>query len=109
QIHQAKVKENRITESLQTVETRLEKTKRQLAAADARLEDLERQHTRTIHRLEETQQRLLTRRKLLSQRIRYNYERGQITYAHTLLQSTSLHEALSRSYYVQQIVHSDTE
>lgn len=109
QIHQAKAKEHRITESLQTVETRLDKTKRQLAAADARLEDLEQQHSRTVHRLEETQQRLLTRRKLLSQRIRYNYERGQTTYAHTLLQSTSLHEALSRSYYVQQIVHSDTE
>ncbi|HZP84299.1 MAG TPA: peptidoglycan DD-metalloendopeptidase family protein [Chthonomonadaceae bacterium] len=108
-IHHAKVQENQISESIQTVEARLERTRRNLARTDARLEVLDAQHTRTVKRLEATQQRLAMRRRLLGQRIRYNYERGQTTYAQVLVASRSVHELLSRGYYVRQIVHSEEE
>lgn len=108
-IHEAKAKENRISEDLQTVETRLDRTRREIARVDARLETLDAKHQETERRLTETQNRLTERRRLLAQRIRYNYERGQATYAHLILQSATVHEALSRSYYVQRIVRSDAD
>jgi murein DD-endopeptidase MepM/ murein hydrolase activator NlpD len=39
--------------------------------------------------------------------VRDNYQRGQTTYLHVLLQSRTLHELLSRNYYVRHIVRSD--
>ncbi len=108
-IHQARVQENVLSDNLQTIEARLERTRRNLARADARLELLSVRHNQTVQRLQETQDRLALRRRLLAERIRYNYERGQVSYASVLLASNSLHDLLSRSYYVRQIVRSDTD
>ena len=106
-IHQAAAKENRITETIETVQGRLAQTRRRIGATQARLGTLESRHDELEDRLETTQERLTTRRALLASRIRDNYERGKTTYAQTLLQSRTVHEMLSRQYYVKQIVQSD--
>jgi murein DD-endopeptidase MepM/ murein hydrolase activator NlpD len=108
-IHEARAKESSLSDNLQTIQTRLEATRHSLARVDARLELLSAQHEQTVRRLQETQARLALRRRLLGARIRYNYERSQATYASVLLASSSLHDLLSRSYYVHQIVQSETE
>jgi murein DD-endopeptidase MepM/ murein hydrolase activator NlpD len=108
-IHEASVKEHRIEGSLDAVQARIFQTQGRLMQCKARLRELEQQHDRTVARLQDTQERLQTRRALLARRLRENYERGQTTYAHVLLQSRSLRDMLSRSHYVQLIVQSDAE
>ena len=108
-IHQAAAKVNQVTESLETVQGRLAQTRQKIGATQARLGTLETRHDALETRMEETQERLTTRRRLLSARVRDNYERGKTTYAQALLQSRSVHEMLSRQYYVKQIVQSDTK
>jgi murein DD-endopeptidase MepM/ murein hydrolase activator NlpD len=108
-IHKAKVQENQITENIETVEDRIARTKQNLTRVNTRLIQLDTRHTRVVARLRQTQDRLAVRRRLLAQRISDNYQRGQTTYVQVLLQSRSVHDMLSRGYYVRQIVHSDAE
>jgi murein DD-endopeptidase MepM/ murein hydrolase activator NlpD len=107
-IHAAKVQENRISESIETVQARIGRTRDRLARVKARLQTLAVRHDRIVERLQATEGRLALRRRLLGQRLNDDYQRGQTTYAHVLLQSRSLHDLMSRGYYVRQIVHSDT-
>ena len=60
-----------------------------------------------VARLTRTEDHLASRRNLLAARLRENYERHQATYAQVLIQSRSVHELLTRQYYVHKIVHSD--
>jgi murein DD-endopeptidase MepM/ murein hydrolase activator NlpD len=106
-IHQVKVKEHQIGEGIQTVESRIRVTRGRIERVHTKLTHLAQQHDNTVARLDATQQRLVKRRQLLRRRIQDNYLRGQISYAHVLLEAASLHEMLSRSVYVRQIVRSD--
>ena len=108
-IHIAAAKVNQVTESIETVQGRLARTRQKIGVTQARLGTLETRHDELETRLEETQERLTTRRRLLASRVRDNYERGKTTYAQALLQSRSVHEMLSRQYYVKQIVQSDAK
>ena len=108
-IHIAAAKVNAVTESLETVQGRLSRTRQKIGATQARLGTLETRHDELETRMEETQERLTTRRRLLASRVRENYEHGKTTYAQALLQSRSVHEMLSRQYYVKQIVQSDAK
>ena len=108
-IHIAAAKVNQVTESIETVQGRLARTRQKIGVTQARLGTLESRHDELETRLEETQERLTTRRRLLAARVRDNYERGKTTYAQALLQSRSVHEMLSRQYYVKQIVQSDAK
>ncbi len=108
-IHQAAAKENRVTESIETVQGRLAATRQKIGATRARLGDLETRHDDLESQREDAQERLTTRRRLLAARVRDNYERGNTTYAQILLQSRSVHEMLSRQYYVKQITQSDAK
>jgi septal ring factor EnvC (AmiA/AmiB activator) len=108
-IHTVKVKEHYITENIGTVEGRISRTRASLAAVRSHLRILDRQHTKVVTRLEATQKRLAIRRHLLTARLNDTYERGQVSYAQVLVRSRSVHDLLSRGYYVRQVVHSDTE
>jgi murein DD-endopeptidase MepM/ murein hydrolase activator NlpD len=108
-IHHVAVQEHRISESLGTVQARLARTRERLVQVDERLAGLSEEHRETVDRLEATQVRLAGRRRVLAERIRYNYERGRTSYAEALMRSQSVHELLSRSYYVRAIVRSDTD
>ena len=108
-IHSADVQTDRITESIETVQARLTSAKERIAQTQSQLKRLEDRHDALEDRMEETEERLKTRRELLAKRVRENYERGHTTYAQVLLQSRSVHEMLSREYYVKQIVQSDAD
>lgn len=108
-IHQAKAKENRITETIETVNARISRTKNTLSGIRTRLRTLGNEHDEVVQRLDETERRLAQRRALLSRRVRDNYQRGEATYLHVLIQSRSLKELLSRNHYVRHIVRSDAE
>jgi murein DD-endopeptidase MepM/ murein hydrolase activator NlpD len=108
-IHTVKVKEYYIKENIGTVEGSISKTRTTLSKVRSHLRILDRQHTQVVDRLDSTQTRLTTRRRLLAERLNDTYERGQISYAQVLVRSRSVHDLLSRGYYVRQVVHSDAE
>lgn len=106
-IRQAKAKEHRITDTIETVTARISRTQGRLITVRGRLRELGVAHDQVVERIDQTRERLAKRRSLLARRVRDNYERGQATYIHVLLQSRTLHELLSRNYYVRAIVRSD--
>ena len=108
-IHTVKVKEYYITENIGTVEGRISHTRSSLDRVRGHLRILDRQHTKVVNRLAVTRKRLAMRRHLLTARLNDTYERGQVSYAQVLVRSRSVHELLSRGYYVRQVVHSDAE
>lgn len=103
----AKRKEHQITETIDVVQGRIDTTKKTLRRVNHRLTELTNLHVQAVARLTRTEDHLASRRGLLAARLRENYMRRQATYAQVLLQSSSIHELLSRSYYVKKIVHSD--
>ncbi len=104
-----KVKERQYTENIHDLEARLDKTKSRLNTVKVKMRKLGAEHDVVVMRLSDTQIRLKQRKDLLASRLRDNYQRGQATYAQTLIQSRSLNDLLSRGQYVRQIVTSDTE
>ncbi len=108
-IHTVRAHEHRINESIGTVQTRISHTRSRLGRVRSHLRILDRQHAKIISRLYATRSRLASRRHLLTARLNDTYERGSISYAQVLVRSRSVHDLLSRSYYVRQVVHSDSE
>lgn len=109
QIRETKRREMRITDEIDTVEARLLRAERRLAAVKGRLAYLAKEREILVNRIAETEKRLNVRRKLLGKRLRDNYIRGNVSYIEVLLRSRSMHDYLSRSYYVERIVQSDIE
>ncbi|HLK55470.1 MAG TPA: peptidoglycan DD-metalloendopeptidase family protein [Chthonomonadaceae bacterium] len=108
-IHVAKVQENQITETIGVVQGRIDHTKTVLTNVKQRLTVLTDQHVQLERRLEETQRRLAARQQVLAHRLNDNYEHGDTHYFQVLLRSRSVHELLSRGYYVREIVQSDQD
>lgn len=106
-IHETKKRERKITDEIDTVENRLLRTEDHLHQVKDRLKVIDKRQKLLVARMAETQKRLKGRRVLLAQRIRDNYERGNTTYMQVLLKSRSVHDYVSRSYYVERIVDSD--
>ena len=109
QIHASKKHEHRVTAQMVEVEHRLLQTEARLRRSRTRLEDLIEQQKVLATRIAATDQRLQSRRRLLASRIRANYERGNTGYMTVMLGSRSLHDYMSRSYYVGRIVDSDVK
>ncbi len=108
-IHERKAREVRITESIGVVEHRIAKTRKELDQVNADLEALDAERSIVSDRLDETRARLTYEKQVLSQRLRNNFQHRNATYVQTLLQSSSVHEMLSRAYLVRLIVKSDAE
>jgi len=109
QIRETKRREIRITDEIDAVESRLLRAEQRLAAVKDRLVRLAEERRIVSNRIAETEKRLNTRRQLLGKRLRDNYIRGNVSYIEVLLRSRSMHDYLSRSYYVERIVESDIE
>ena len=103
----AKQKEHQINETIGQVQARIDTTKVTLNRVNHRLTTLTNLHVQMVARLTRTEDHLASRRNLLAARLRESYERRQATYAQVLIQSRSVHELLTRGYYVRKIVHSD--
>lgn len=108
-LNDASAKADRVTESLSDVRGRIDRAQSKLARTQSRISLLEARHDNTVERLQATTERLKERRRLLSVRVKENYERGQITYAQVLLQSRSVQDLMSRGHYVRHIVQSDAK
>ena len=106
-IQETKVQEGVVLESMETVEARMIVAKIKLTEVSDKIERLDGEHEKVVMKLERAQNRLNLRKGLLSIRLRDNYQRNQETYVQTLLESKSLHQMLSRSYYIRLIVDSD--
>jgi murein DD-endopeptidase MepM/ murein hydrolase activator NlpD len=109
QIRETKKRERKITNEIETVETRLLKTEVSLDNSKKRLGTLAERQTWLEQRIRATEARLLGRRRMLASRVRQNYERGNSSYMQVLLKSRSLHDYMSRSYYVEKIVDNDVK
>lgn len=109
ELRTTKRRERRLIGEIGTVEARLLRTESHLARVEARLKHLAKEQERLRARITATEQRLAGRRRVLARRIREHYERGSGGYAQALLQSRSLHDYLSRAYYVERIVDSDVK
>ena len=100
-IKTVKRQEAQITETIDVVQGRIDTTRATLKRINRRLTDLSNRHVQAVARLSRTQDHLAQRRRLLAGRLRENYERRRTTYAEVLIQSQSVHQLLSRGYYVQ--------
>ncbi len=109
QIQQTKRVERKITDEIDTVETRLLRTEVSLARAKKRISYLSDQQEVLGQRIDATQRRLEVRKRILSSRVRQNYERGNTSYVQVLLRSRTVHEYMSRSYYAQRMAESDAK
>jgi murein DD-endopeptidase MepM/ murein hydrolase activator NlpD len=109
QIRETKKKEQKITTEISTVETRVLHTEASLHRTKNRLEELSDRQQQLHLRITATEHRLQGRKRILATRIRQNYERGNSTYMQVLLRSRSLHDYMSRSYYVERIVDNDVK
>ena len=109
EIKETKIQENVMLESMETVQARMDQTKFKLNEVSAKIETLDGLHEKALIRQEKTQARLNGRKALLGTRLKDNYQRNQETYIQTLFDSKSLHQMLSRSYYIRLIVNSDAK
>ena len=107
ELRQAKREERDITKEIAEVEGRINKTEEHLANVKNRLKQIADRTTELVARIDLTQKRLDNRRRILARRVRDNYQRGNTSYMQVLLRSRSVHDYLSRSYYVERIVDSD--
>jgi murein DD-endopeptidase MepM/ murein hydrolase activator NlpD len=108
-IRETKRKERNIASEIATVEERMGKTEDHLARVKDRLEQIDARQKLLTKRMAATERRLEQRRRVLAKRLRDNYERGNTTYMQVLLASRSVHDYVSRSYYVERIVESDVK
>jgi len=108
-IRATKAKERHIGAEVHAVEDRINRTEAKLARVKSRLGELAAEKRELERRIARTEQRLEARKRVLARRLRDNYTRGRTSYVQVLLHSRSVHDYVSRSYYVQRIVESDTQ
>jgi murein DD-endopeptidase MepM/ murein hydrolase activator NlpD len=109
QIRSNRRRERAITGEIAVVESRIIGTEFQIDRANARLGSIRIELDGLRRRIEETERNLASRQRLLARRLRETYIRGRTTYLHVLLRSRSMHDLVSRSYYVERIAISDTD
>ncbi|MCC6731463.1 MAG: peptidoglycan DD-metalloendopeptidase family protein [Chthonomonadales bacterium] len=108
-IRQTRRQERSITRQIESVEGRLLRTEGRLARSKARLKAISSERKAVARRIYLAEARLAGRRRILGSRLRAAYMRGRTSYVQVLLRSRSLHDYLSRSYYVERIVESDKQ
>lgn len=87
---------------LEDAQTSLSRNKLKLLDAHADLEE-------TIKRLDRTRKQLARRRELLARRVVDIYEGEDLSYANVVLGATDMWTFLTRAYYLQRILDSDTQ
>ncbi len=107
EIRQVKKQERRITGQIEAVEDRLLDTEERLEDIQARIAFLTRQQEILRTRIAATERRLAGRRRVLAYRVRQTYKDGRDGMVHVLLNSRSVHDYMTRSYYVERVVDAD--
>lgn len=108
EVRRVKRTERRITTEIESVEGQLLRTEARLAYVRNRLETLRNRQRVLTRRIADTEKRLAARRRILAFRVRQAYHQGRDGFLHVVLASRSMHEYMTRSYYVGKIVDADT-
>lgn len=93
---------------LAIVEQHLETAQDKLTANSTKLQDANTDLNDTVRRLALTKRQLARRQNLLQRRIVDIYEGDDLNYIDVVLGSTNMWTFLTRTYYLQQILHADT-
>jgi len=97
-----------VTGQLSAIERDLSDAQEHLFDNKIKLFDAQTDLDATIKRLAVTKRQLTRRQNLLTRRIVDIYEGEDLSYMDVVLGSTNMWTFLTRSYYLQQIIHSDT-
>ena len=97
-----------VTGQLSRVELQLEQAQSNLAQNKLKLLSAQDILQRTIERLDRTKKQLKRRQDLLQRRVVDIYEGDDIHYVNVVLGSTNMWTFLTRAYYMQAILDSDT-
>jgi murein DD-endopeptidase MepM/ murein hydrolase activator NlpD len=92
---------------LKTVNANLSAAQDQLAAVNASLAEAETQLAKTEAELQEEQENLDLQLDAYSNRLRENYINGNVSLLDVVLQSTSMEDFITRSYYMEKILEYD--
>jgi len=109
--HKIQIKESEkrsVIGRLSVIESKLEAAQDKLSQNKLRLLDAQADLKATVERLERTRKQLARRRALYARRVVDIYEGEDITYLNVLLGSTNMWTFLTRAYYLQRILDSDT-
>jgi len=109
--HRIQLKENEkrtVTGQLAVVESKLDAAQDNLTDNKMKLLDAQTVLSITVKRLVVTKKQLARRQILLKTRIVDIYEGENLNYLDVVLGSTNMWTFLSRAYYLQQILHADT-
>ncbi len=109
EVRRTRAKEHHVVGEIDRIEGRILATEERLRVVKRRLAAIARRRQVLRARMDFTQKRLDGRRRVLARRLRENYELGSTSYVQALLSSRSMHDYLSRSYYVERIVESDVK
>jgi len=108
QIHIKAMQAKDVTGQLSRVELQLEQAQSNLAQNKLKLLSAQDILQRTIERLDRTKKQLKRRQDLLERRVVDIYEGDDIQYVNVVLGSTNMWTFLTRAYYMQAILDSDT-
>lgn len=109
--YQIRVKEGQkksVLGQLYVTESKLEEAQTGLAQNKIKLYDAQTELNETIRRLERTKKQLARRRDLLSKRVVGIYEGESLGYLNVVLGASDMWTFLSRAYYLQRVLDSDT-
>lgn len=109
--HKIQIKESEkrsVIGRLSVIESKLETAQDKLSQNKLRLLDARADLKATVERLERTRRQLARRRALYARRIIDIYEGEELTYLNVILGSTDMWTFLTRAYYLQRILDSDT-
>ncbi|MCE5198675.1 MAG: peptidoglycan DD-metalloendopeptidase family protein [Armatimonadota bacterium] len=107
-----KVKEHQqrsVLADLSSTDLKLQKTQSKLSDNKLRLLDAQTDLDAIIRRLERTKRQLARREMLLRRRVVDIYQGERMDYLNVVLGATDMWSFLTRAYYLQQILDSDTE
>ena len=110
--HKIEVKEHEkktVIGQLNVTEAKLETAQESLTRNKIKLLDAEADLAATIERLKRTRKQLARRRSLLSRRVADIYEGEDLNFINVILGSSDMWTLLTRTYYLQRILDSDTE
>lgn len=109
--HRIQLKEHEkrtVTGQLAVIEDKLDTAQDKLTSNKMKLLDAQGVLSATVKRLNVTKKQLARRQTLLRTRIVDIYEGDDLNYLDVVLGSTNMWTFLSRTYYLQQILHADT-
>lgn len=108
-IHVTKARQRTVLYELERTEQKLEEAQTGLARNKVKLLEAQSDLNETNRRLEQTKRQLARRRELFQRRVIGMYEGENLTYLNVVLGASDMWTFLTRAYYLQRMLESDTQ